>query len=57
MMSLHYEAVQKKHLDQYKAFRRQRYISKAASQLWAEGVAWTKALEIVSSAFEAVTCE
>ena len=41
-------------LDRYKAKRRSHHLYEAASRLWALGVAWPTALEIVSDAFDAV---
>lgn len=52
-----YQRVERKYLDKYKVRRKQVYIYQAASRLWAEGVQWSRALDVVTSAFDAVMYE
>ena len=52
------EAMEKKHLEKYKAKRRIHHIHRAAAHLWAHaGVPWDQALATVTEAFDATTFE
>ena len=45
------------YLAKYKVRNRAHQIYKAAAKLWAEGLAWERALAIVTEAFDAATYE
>lgn len=49
------ERLQGPQMSRYKAHNRQRYIYQAAAKLWAQGIPWDKALNIISEAFNATT--
>lgn len=49
---MRYERIPKQNLDRYRVVRKRHYIYRAAARLWQEGVAWGKALEIVTEAFD-----
>ncbi|CAK9071441.1 unnamed protein product [Durusdinium trenchii] len=51
------ERLPKPQLDTYRSKRRSFYMFQAAARLWAEGVSWPKALEIITEAFDATTHE
>ena len=57
ILKLQPERIKRSTLDSYKARRRSKYEYEAAAQLWAEGVGWARALEIVRSAFDATTVD
>ena len=52
-LELKTERLDKKVLDKYKAKTATRHMMKAAAKLWAAGLPWEKALEVVHEAFEA----
>ena len=56
-LSLHRERVKRPVLETYRAKRRQFFLYQAAAKLWSEGVAWQRALDIVTEAFVATTHE
>ncbi|CAK9049495.1 unnamed protein product, partial [Durusdinium trenchii] len=51
-LEMRYERIPKQNLDRYRVVRKRHYIYRAAARLWQEGVAWGKALEIVTEAFD-----
>lgn len=56
-LRLETERVEKQILAKYKGKRKHHHIFAAAAKLWAAGVAWEKALETVSGAFDAFITE
>ena len=57
LLCLKRERLDKGCLDTYKAKRRDFYLYRAASKLWADGVPFDKALTVVTEAFNATTHE
>lgn len=51
------QGLSKRQLDKYKVKRKSHHVYKAASKLWARGVAWEQALSVVQEAFDAVLQE
>ena len=51
------ELLGKQHLGKYKSKRRSYHIHKAAAKVWARGVPWVDALDMVQEAFDATTFE
>ena len=56
-MGLQRESFQRSALDKYKSHRRSFHLYRAAARLWAAGVQWGLAFEIMSEAFDAVIAE
>lgn len=52
-----FERVQRMNLVRYKTARRKYYMFDAAAKLWAEGIPWAKAMEIVTEAFGACVAD
>ena len=57
--ALHVRAqnLKKQALGKYRASNRSHHIHVAAARLWAEGVQWQRAIDIVTEAFDAATYE
>ncbi len=51
------DQLSKQQLSKYKAKRKDYHAHKAAAQIWARGVPWVDAIQMVESAFNAVTFE
>ena len=52
-MTMSHERLSPKVLLKFKAQNKNHHMHKACAKLWAQGVPWAKAKEIVSEAFEA----
>ena len=56
-LEMTYQRTQKSVLDKYKSRRKAHHLYSAAARLWANGVEWSRALQIVSEAFDAIVHE